>query len=77
MHLYTGTNDAQHFRIEDVVQPENFSSWYKLCRSTAWILRAAVNFLAVIVRKKITRIQGEFLSTSELHNAEICLTQLA
>jgi hypothetical protein len=70
-------NGAQHFNIEHVCKPEEFSSWYKLCRFVAWILRAAVNFCATLPSKNTIPILNEHLQPSELQNSEICLARHA
>ena len=70
-------DDNISYCLKDIVQPERFSSWHKLTRLVAWVLRAANNFCADIPRKDITPVKNPCLLGSEVYHAEVCLARLA
>ena len=63
------------FNISDVIDTQRFSSWLNLQRHTAWVLRAAKNFCALLSRN--LPVTHTYLSVPELHDAEMSLVRLA
>jgi hypothetical protein len=69
--------EISKLKIGNLIQPERFSSWQKLKRHTAWIIRAVKNFLSLSSRFTISAVKNERLSLDELEFAENCLLRKA
>ncbi|KAK6186774.1 hypothetical protein SNE40_006050 [Patella caerulea] len=61
-----------HFAIKSVLDAAEFSSWFKICKRTAWILRAIRNFICTIKRFKLQYIKEKHLLSKEYDDALMC-----
>jgi hypothetical protein len=61
--------------VGNLIKVEDYSSWFRLLRHTAWILRAIKNFKASI--SKTSPVRKKYLSTSELQDAQLALVRVA
>ena len=66
-------NDLHSLNITGLVDPEKFSSWFKLTKHCAWILRAVKNFMSGCQHFKMSVVKRPWLTVMEMKEAEIFL----
>ena len=73
----TQPGDLAKLKWENLIQPERYSSWQKLKRHAAWVIRAVKNFLSHTSRFKVSSVRNHSLLFSEIEFAETCLLRKA
>ena len=68
-----GSFDKSTLNVAKIVHQERYSSFLKLKRHTAWVMRAVNNFLSCISRFKLSPVKESGLSLEELELSERCL----
>ena len=63
--------------INKIINPKLFSSWFRLMKHTAWVLRAVRNFAARSSKYQVQSVSGVMLSRVELRNAELAMVRSA
>ena len=66
-----------HLCVAQLIDPKRYSSWYKLQRQAAWILRAVKNFLSCCDRFKFIPVKERNLQCSEIKDAEMSLLRMS
>ena len=66
----------RQWNLADVIEIKKFSSWFALCKRTAWVLRAVRNFLASCFHQ-IPPMTDHKLTCDEMNVAEVCLVRCA
>ena len=78
MSTNTAPGDSKvTFNLHSVIQPKEFSSWFRLLRHAAWVRRSVKNFIAFLPEMGVTAVTQALLSSSELLDAEVNLVYMA
>ncbi|XP_055957968.1 uncharacterized protein LOC126823725 isoform X2 [Patella vulgata] len=76
----SGTNQEfplSSLKIRYLMSPERFSTWQRLLRHTAWLLRALRNFLVPVKRLQLTSLTSSHLLPEEYESALLHWTKQA
>ncbi|XP_048243021.1 uncharacterized protein LOC124146421 [Haliotis rufescens] len=64
-------------QITNLLNPADYSTWQRLCRISAWVLRAARNFLSKLRHLDLKPVTDESLTVSECEEALLAWVQEA